>query len=76
MDSGSVPAPSTTTTTESNSKVDDDDIQAVFLNSCIERESIDFEKSVEDKRKANINGNQSPRLTFLPHKKLRIECFR
>jgi hypothetical protein len=36
--------------------VDDEDEQAAFLNYCIEQERIDFEKSAEDKRNANIIG--------------------
>jgi len=42
----------------SNSKVEDDDAQAKFLNDCIKRDSLDFEKSVADKRKANIDGKR------------------
>lgn len=52
MDSDALQA----TTNESNSKVEDDDAEAKFLNDCIKRDSLDFEKSVEDKRKANIDG--------------------
>jgi hypothetical protein len=36
--------------------VDDEDEQAAFLNHCIEKETIDFEKSLEDKRNATIDG--------------------
>jgi phage-related protein len=36
--------------------VDDEDEQAVFLNHCIEKETIDFEKSAQDKRNAKIDG--------------------
>ncbi|CAF4309255.1 unnamed protein product, partial [Rotaria magnacalcarata] len=35
--------------------VDDDDEEAAFLNHCIARESIDFEKIAEDKRNATID---------------------
>ncbi|CAF3177142.1 unnamed protein product [Rotaria socialis] len=35
--------------------VDDDDEEAAFLNHCIERESIDFDKIAEDKRNATID---------------------
>ena len=45
-------------TPTSHSKViaDDEDDQVVFLNQCIENETIDFEKSVQDKRNATIDG--------------------
>lgn len=36
--------------------VDDEDEQAAFLNRCIEKETIDFEKSAQDKRNAAIDG--------------------
>ncbi len=36
--------------------VDDEDEQAAFLNHCIEKEAIDFEKSAQDKRNAKIDG--------------------
>jgi hypothetical protein len=45
----------------SNTKpnIDDEDEQAEFLNHCIERETIDFEKSVQDKRNATIDGKET-----------------
>jgi hypothetical protein len=53
------PQESTPTSTNlSNMKlnVDDEDDQAVFLNDCIKKETIDFEKSAQDKRNAKIDG--------------------
>lgn len=44
--------------TESKITIDDEDAQAVFLNNCIEKESIDFEKSAQDKRNAKIDGKR------------------
>jgi hypothetical protein len=41
-------------------KIDDEDEQAVFLNDCINKESIDFEKSAQDKRNAKIDGTDLP----------------
>lgn len=50
-----------TTTNGSSSKVDnDDDAQAEYLNDRIKSDSLDFEKSVEDKRKANIDDEPMP----------------
>ncbi len=56
--------PPLTTTTDVNDtnlsniklNVDDEDEQAVFLNNCIEKETIDFEKCAQDKRNAKIDG--------------------
>ncbi len=42
--------------TNTKEKIDDDDEQAAFLNYCIEKEAIDFEKSAEDKRNTTIDG--------------------
>ena len=45
-------------------KADDEDEQATFLNNCIKNETIDFEKSAEDKRNATVAGkNASLRMT-------------
>lgn len=47
------------TITNSKPTADDEDAQATYLNKCIdiETEKLDFEKSVEDKRNATIDGN-------------------
>ena len=50
--------------TEMKMNVDDEDAQAVFLNNCIEKESIDFEKSEQDKRNAKIDGKRLKKKIF------------
>ena len=45
-----------TNSLNTKAKIDDEDEQAAFLNYCIERESIDFEKSAQDKRNTTIDG--------------------
>ena len=61
MDSDPIQNPVSTPTTDVNGtnvkhNADDEDEQAVFLNSCIQNETIDFEKSAQDKRNAKIDG--------------------
>ncbi len=64
MDSDAVQNPTQTQTTDVNGtnlssiklNVDDEDEQAVFLNNWIKNETIDFEKSAQDKRNAKIDG--------------------
>jgi len=64
MDSDAIQNPAQAQTTDVNGtnlsniklNVDDEDEQAVFLNICIENETIDFEKSAQDKRNAKIDG--------------------
>ena len=41
----------------SKASLEDDDEQAAFLNSCIENETIDFEKIALDKQNARIDGS-------------------
>lgn len=50
--------------TEMKINGDDEDAQAVFLNNCIEKESIDFEKSEQDKRNAKIDGKKLKEMIF------------
>ncbi len=56
MDSDALQNPVQTPTTNVKLNADDEDEQAVFLNTCIENETIDFEKSAQDKRNAKIDG--------------------
>ena len=53
----------TSATNPPNAKVpvDDDDEEAAFLNHCIERESIDFERIAEDKRHDIVEGKNTSR---------------
>lgn len=72
MDSDAIAQSSRTTTTDINGSnppdvkiiIDDEDAQAVFLNNCIQKESIDFEKSAQDKRNAKIDGRVSIEVSF------------
>lgn len=48
--------PPSTTDALTKLNVDDEDDQVVFLNNYIEKETIDFEKSAQDKRNAKIDG--------------------
>ncbi|CAF1000741.1 unnamed protein product [Rotaria sordida] len=47
------PTPPSSIITQIN--IDDEDEQAAYLNHCIEKESIDFEKVAQDKRNATID---------------------
>ena len=58
MDSDPVQQTSTTNVNGTRVKANgvDEDEQAVFLNNCIKNETIDFEKSAQDKLNAKIDG--------------------
>ena len=59
MDSDALPIQQVAITTPTSVvKADDEDEQATFLNNCIKNETIDFEKSAEDKRNATVDGKK------------------
>lgn len=63
MDSDALPIQQVAITTPTSAvKVDDEDEQATFLNNCIKNETIDFEKSAEDKRNATVDGKKNSSL--------------